>query len=692
MEREYMEFDVVIVGAGPAGLSAACRLKQKAAEAGQEISVCVVEKGSEVGAHILSGAVFEPRALNELFPDWKELGAPLNTPVTGDDIYVLKSAESATKVPNFFVPKTMHNEGNYIISLGNLCRWLAQQAEGLGVEIYPGFAAQEALIDENGVVRGIVTGDLGVDREGNPKEGYYTPGMELRAKYTLFAEGCRGHIGKQLIKKYNLDSEADAQHYGIGIKEIWDIDPSKHKPGLVVHTAGWPLNDENTGGSFLYHLENNQVFVGLIIDLSYSNPHLSPFDEFQRYKHHPVVKQYLEGGKRVAYGARAICKGGLNSLPKMVFPGGALIGCDLGTLNFAKIKGSHTAMKSGMLAADAIAEALAAGREGGDELSSYVDAFKASWLYDELFRSRNFGAAIHKFGAIGGGAFNFIDQNIFGGKIPVTLHDDKPDYACLKKASEAPKIDYPKPDGKLSFDKLSSVFLSNTNHEEDQPIHLKLADASIPIEKNLPLYDEPAQRYCPAGVYEVVANDDGSKRFQINAQNCVHCKTCDIKDPAQNITWWRRKVPAGRTTPTCKANEKGSLGAFFHAAPVSPAAGRWERTRRGSRRRAIRCRRSGAAPPARPAGRTRCDAPAPRGCRAPAGRAWVPGCGGRSRRAADARRPPRPRPRRWWRSAVPAPRPRPAPAGSPRRRAHRRRGYRPFPPESPGNSRRRRGE
>ncbi len=399
------------------------------------------------------------------------------------------------------------------------------------------------------MVRGIVTGDLGVDREGNPKEGYYTPGMELRAKYTLFAEGCRGHIGKQLIKKYNLDSEADAQHYGIGIKEIWDIDPSKHKPGLVVHTAGWPLNDENTGGSFLYHLENNQVFVGLIIDLSYSNPHLSPFDEFQRYKHHPVVKQYLEGGKRVAYGARAICKGGLNSLPKMVFPGGALIGCDLGTLNFAKIKGSHTAMKSGMLAADAIAEALAAGREGGDELSSYVDAFKASWLYDELFRSRNFGAAIHKFGAIGGGAFNFIDQNIFGGKIPVTLHDDKPDYACLKKASEAPKIDYPKPDGKLSFDKLSSVFLSNTNHEEDQPIHLKLADASIPIEKNLPLYDEPAQRYCPAGVYEVVANDDGSKRFQINAQNCVHCKTCDIKDPAQNITWVAPEGTGGPNYP-----------------------------------------------------------------------------------------------------------------------------------------------
>ncbi|TBU72896.1 electron transfer flavoprotein-ubiquinone oxidoreductase [Phytopseudomonas daroniae] len=552
MEREFMEFDVVIVGAGPAGLSAACRLKQKAAEAGQEISVCVVEKGSEVGAHILSGAVFEPRALDELFPDWKELGAPLNTPVKGDDIYVLRDADSSVKVPGFFVPKTMHNEGNYIISLGNLCRWLAQQAENLGVEIYPGFAAQEALIDESGVVRGIVTGDLGVDREGNPKEGYFTPGMELRAKYTLFAEGCRGHIGKQLIKKYQLDDEADAQHYGIGIKEIWDIDPSKHQQGLVVHTAGWPLDvfgTENTGGSFLYHLENNQVVVGLIVDLSYANPHLSPFDEFQRLKHHPVFKQHLEGGKRVAYGARAITKGGLNSLPKMVFPGGALIGCELGTLNFAKIKGSHTAMKSGMLAAEAIAEALAAGREGGDELGSYVEAFKASWLYDELLRSRNFGAAIHKYGAVVGGGINWVDQNLFGGKLPFTLHDNKPDYACLKPAAESRKIDYPKPDGKLSFDKLSSVFLSNTNHEEEQPCHLKLADPSIPIDKNLPLYDEPAQRYCPAGVYEVVANDDGSKRFQINAQNCVHCKTCDIKDPAQNITWVAPEGTGGPNYP-----------------------------------------------------------------------------------------------------------------------------------------------
>ncbi|MBA4691359.1 MAG: electron transfer flavoprotein-ubiquinone oxidoreductase, partial [Pseudomonas sp.] len=492
---------------------------------------------------------FEPRALNELFPDWKELGAPLNTPVKRDDIYLLKTAEAASKLPNALVPKTMHNEGNYIISLGNLCRWLAQQAENLGVEIYPGFAAQEALIDENGIVRGIVTGDLGVDREGNPKEGMYTPGMELRAKYTLFAEGCRGHIGKQLINRFQLNVNVDPQHYAIGIKELWDIDPAKHEQGLVVHTAGWPLNDENTGGSFLYHLENNQVVVGLIVDLSYSNPHLSPFDEFQRYKHHPVIKQYLEGGKRVSYGARAIAKGGLNCLPKMVFNGGALIGCDAGTLNFAKIKGSHTAMKSGMLAAEAAADALLAGREGGDELSAYEEGFKNSWLYDELYKSRNFGAAIHKWGAIKGGAFNFIDQNIFGGKIPFTLHDTKPDYACLKPAAESKKIEYPKPDGKLSFDKLSSVFLSNTNHEEDQPVHLKLTDPSIPIDKNLPLYDEPAQRYCPAGVYEVVSNDDGSKRFQINAQNCVHCKTCDIKDPAQNITWVAPEGTGGPNYP-----------------------------------------------------------------------------------------------------------------------------------------------
>ena len=552
MEREYMEFDVVIVGAGPAGLSAACRLKQKAAEAGNEISVCVVEKGSEVGAHILSGAVFEPRALNELFPDWKELGAPLNTEVKRDDIYVLRDASSSVKVPDLFVPKTMHNEGNYIISLGNLCRWLAQQAENLGVEIYPGFAAQDVLLDENNVVRGIITGDLGVDREGNPKEGLYTPGMELRGKYTLFAEGCRGHLGKQLIERFKLDADADSQHYGIGLKEIWEIDPSKHQPGLVVHTAGWPLDvmsSENTGGSFLYHLENNQVVVGLIVDLSYSNTFLSPFDEFQRLKHHPVLKQYLEGGKRISYGARAICKGGLNSLPKMVFNGGALIGCDLGTLNFSKIKGSHTAMKSGMLAADAVADALLAGSEGGDALNTYVEAFKGSWLFDELFASRNFGPALHKFGPILGGGFNWMDQNLFGGKLPFTLHDNKPDYACLKLAKDCKKIDYPKPDGKLSFDKLSSVFLSSTNHEEEQPCHLKLRDPNIPISVNLPLYDEPAQRYCPAGVYEVITQESGEKRFQINAQNCVHCKTCDIKDPSQNITWVTPEGAGGPTYP-----------------------------------------------------------------------------------------------------------------------------------------------
>ncbi len=547
MEREYMEFDVVIVGAGPAGLSAACRLKQQAAEKGQEISVCVVEKGSEVGAHILSGAVFEPRALDELFPNWKELGAPLNTPVKRDDIYLLKDERQATKVPNFFVPKPMHNEGNYIISLGNLCRWLGQQAEALGVEIYPGFAAQEPLIDEHGVVRGIITGDLGVDREGQPKEGVYTPGMELRGKYTLFAEGCRGHLGKQLGQRFKLGEGADPQHYGIGIKELWEIDPAKHEQGLVIHTSGWPLDKENPGGSFLYHLEDNQVVVGLIVDLAYSNPHLSPYDEFQRYKHHPVVAQYLEGGKRVSYGARALVKGGLNSLPKMVFPGGALIGCDLGTLNPAKIKGSHTAMKSGMLAADAIVAALAAGREG-DELQGYVDGFQGSWLQEELHASRNFGPAMHKFGPLLGPAFAFVEHNLLGGALPFTLHDRRMDHTCLKKADEAPRISYPKPDGKLSFDKLSSVFLSNTNHEEDQPVHLKLRDPSIPIAQNLPLYDEPAQRYCPAGVYEVV-RDGGEPRFQINAQNCVHCKTCDIKDPAQNITWVAPEGSGGPNYP-----------------------------------------------------------------------------------------------------------------------------------------------
>ncbi|MFD1217675.1 electron transfer flavoprotein-ubiquinone oxidoreductase [Microbulbifer celer] len=526
-----MEYDVVIVGAGPAGLAAACRLRQ----INEDISVCVVEKGSEVGAHILSGAVFEPTALNELFPDWKDRGAPLETAVEGDDIYVLGSAEKATRIPNMLVPSTMHNEGNYIISLGNLCRWLAEQAENLGVEIFPGFAAAEVLYNEDGSVKGIATGDMGVGANGEHKDAYMQ-GMELHGKYTLFAEGCRGHLGKQLIAKYTLDAGRDPQHYGIGIKEIWKIDGARHKQGLVVHTAGWPLKESGThGGGFLYHLEDDQVVVGLITDLSYSNPHVSPFDEFQRYKHHPVIKQYLEGGQRVAYGARAITKGGLQSQPKMTFPGGLLIGDDAGTLNFAKIKGNHTAMKSGMLAAESVAEALA-GERANDELTDYSERYKNSWAWKELHMQRNFGPAQHKWGNILGSAYAFIDINLFKGKLPWTLNDGKADHAQLRPAADCAKIDYPKPDGVLSFDKLSSVFISNTNHEEDQPCHLTLKDDDVPLNHNLPIYDEPAQRYCPAGVYEVI-EEAGSKRFQINAQNCVHCKTCDIKDPTQNIVW-----------------------------------------------------------------------------------------------------------------------------------------------------------
>jgi electron-transferring-flavoprotein dehydrogenase len=536
MERESMEFDVLIVGGGPAGLSAACRLMQMAQEAEQELTVCVVEKGSEIGVHIMAGTVFEPTALNELFPEWKEKGAPLNTPVTRDDIFLLKSQVSATKIPNAFVPKNMHNQGNYIISLGNLCRWLAEQTEELGVEVYPGFAASEAIV-EDGQVKGIITGDMGVARDGSEKDGYM-PGMELRAKYTLFTEGCRGHLGKRLIKDFKLDEGKRPQHYGIGIKELWDIDPAKHEPGLVIHTTGWPLNESgSTGGSFLYHLNNGQVYVGLITDLSYSNPRLSPFDEFQRLKLHPKIKKHLEGGKRVAYGARAITKGGFNSLPKMSFPGGLLLGCDAGTLNFSKIKGSHTAMKSGLLGAEAVYEALKEGKSG-EEITSFADRFKDSWFYKELYDERNFGPAMHKFGNFVGGGIAFFEQNILRRSLPFTLHDTIPDYATLKPAPECRKIDYPKPDNTLTFDKLSSVFISNTNHEEDQPIHLKLSDPEIPIKENLPKYNEPAQRYCPAGVYEVVEAEDGSgKKFQINAQNCVHCKTCDIKDPSQNITW-----------------------------------------------------------------------------------------------------------------------------------------------------------
>ncbi|WP_417434983.1 electron transfer flavoprotein-ubiquinone oxidoreductase [Idiomarina abyssalis] len=545
MERESMEFDVVIVGAGPSGLATACRLGQLAQESEQELMICVVEKGADIGAHILSGAVFEPRALNELFPDWKERGAPLNTEVTGDDILLLKDEDSHTRLPDFTVPNTFHNKGNYIASMGNLCRWMAEQAEQLGVEIFPGFAASEILYNEDGSVAGIQTGDMGVAKDGSEKDGYM-PGMELRAKYTLFAEGCRGHLGKELINKFELDKDSTPQHYGLGFKEIWDIPEELHEPGKVVHTAGWPLTDSNaSGGGYLYHAEDGQVYLGLIVDLNYANPYLNPFQEFQRFKTHPAIKNVIENGKRVSYGARAIAKGGYYSLPKMTFPGGLLVGCNAGTLNFAKIKGNHTAMKSGMVAAECVFEQLKNGK-ANDDISSFKNAFENSWVFDELYRSRNFGGAVHKLGTMLGGAYNMVDQNWFGGKLPFKFKEWTPDYKATGKAEDFKAIDYPKPDNKLTFDRLSSVFLSNTNHAEDQPCHLKLENADIPLEVNLPKYAEPAQRYCPAGVYEVV-EEDGKQVFQINAQNCIHCKTCDIKDPSQNITW---VVPEGGGGPT----------------------------------------------------------------------------------------------------------------------------------------------
>ena len=545
MERESMEFDVVIVGPGPSGLATACRLGQLAQENEQELMICVVEKGADIGAHILSGAVFEPRALNELFPDWKERGAPLNTEVTGDDILLLKDEDSHTRLPDFTVPNTFHNKGNYIASMGNLCRWMAEQAEQLGVEIFPGFAASEILYNEDGSVAGIQTGDMGVAKDGSEKDGYM-PGMELRAKYTLFAEGCRGHLGKELINKFELDKDSTPQHYGLGFKEIWDIPEELHEPGKVVHTAGWPLTDSNaSGGGYLYHAEDGQVYLGLIVDLNYANPYLNPFQEFQRFKTHPAIKNVIENGKRVSYGARAIAKGGYYSLPKMTFPGGLLVGCNAGTLNFAKIKGNHTAMKSGMVAAECVFEQLKNGK-ANDDISSFKNAFENSWVFDELYRSRNFGGAVHKLGTVLGGAYNMVDQNWFGGKLPFKFKEWTPDYKATGKAEDFKAIDYPKADNKLTFDRLSSVFLSNTNHAEDQPCHLKLENADIPLEVNLPKYAEPAQRYCPAGVYEVV-EEDGKQVFQINAQNCIHCKTCDIKDPSQNITW---VVPEGGGGPT----------------------------------------------------------------------------------------------------------------------------------------------
>lgn len=551
MQRESMEVDVVIIGAGPAGLSTACRLLQRAQNEAKELSVCVLEKGSEVGAHILSGAVFEPSALEELFPDWQERGAPLNTKVTGDDVYYLHNKASSFRFPGFLVPRPMHNHGNYIISLGNLCRWLAEQATQLGAEVFPGFAAAEILYNEDGSVKGVATGNMGVDANGEQKPSF-EPGFEFHAKYTVLAEGCRGHLGKEIIDKFELDKDSDPQHYGIGLKEVWEIPQDKHKKGLVVHTAGYPMTGPSyaaTSGGFLYHIEGNQISLGLIVDLSYKNPYLNPYEEFQRFKHHPVIKQYIEGGKRISYGARAIVKGGLNSLPKMTFPGGLLIGCNAGTLNAAKIKGSHTAMKSGILAGEILFEAVS-NNPSEKELTEFSLRFENSELKEELYKTRNFSAGFHKFGFWLGSALAFIEQNIFFGKSPFTFHDKSKDHCQLNPAKESLLIDYPKPDGEISFEILSSVFLSNTNHAEDQPCHLKLKDSTIPIDVNLPMYDEPAQRYCPAGVYEVIEEEDGKKRFQINSQNCVHCKTCDIKDPTQNIFW---VVPEGGGGPNYPA-------------------------------------------------------------------------------------------------------------------------------------------
>jgi electron-transferring-flavoprotein dehydrogenase len=534
MERESMAYDVVIVGAGPAGLAAAIRLKQLAAEEEREIGVCVLEKGSEVGAHILSGAVLETRALDELIPDWKDKGAPLKTQVSAEKFLFL-TKKGGVSWPTAFLPPAMKNHGNYVISLGNLCRWLAEQAEAAGVEIYPGFAAAELLYNDDGSIKGVATGDMGIGKDGEKLDSF-EPGIELHAKWTFFAEGCRGSLGKQLMEKFGLRDGVQMQTYGIGLKELWEVEPSKHQQGLIVHTAGWPLDAKTYGGSFVYHLEDNQVAVGFVIGLDYENPHMSPFDEFQRFKLHPKIRPTLEGGRRIAYGARALNEGGMQCLPKLTFPGGVLIGCEAGTLNMPKIKGTHTAMKSGMLAAEAAAAALGS-NDPPAELTSYAEAFRASWVWKELHGARNVRPAF-KWGLQIGTLVTGIDQVLFRGKAPWTLKHAHADNETLKTAAQAKPIDYPKPDGTISFDKPSSVFISNTNHEEDQPVHLKLADESVAVKHNLALYDAPEERYCPAGVYEILRDDDGANpRLQINAQNCVHCKTCDIKDPTQNITW-----------------------------------------------------------------------------------------------------------------------------------------------------------
>lgn len=560
-QRERMDVDVLIIGAGPAGLATACRLKQL----NPETHIMLLEKGSEVGAHILSGAIMQTTAMDELFPDWQSMGAPLTTPVIEDEIYYL-TENKGIKFPSFLEPKLLKNHGNYIVSLANVCRWLAQQAENLGVEIYPGFAASELIINNDNQVTGVITGDLGLDAQGNRKDSFM-PGMEIHARYSVFSEGCRGHLGKQLISHYKLDQDTagkkkEPQHYALGIKELWQIDPKlndQYKEGLVLHTAGWPISDSlkkesASGGGFLYHLENNQISLGFISDLSYQHPFYDPYEEMQRWKTHPSIAKFLKGGKRISYGARAIAKGGLQSLPKMSFAGGLLIGCDAGTLNNAKIKGSHTAMKSGMLAAECIDKALTQGRSQ-DELTDYDSAFKDSWIYQELNQQRNWGPARHKLGDIAGGIFSFIDINIFNGKLPINLKDTQADYLAStsaqaqKRYKDALPINYPKADGILTFNKLDSVFLSNTNHGEDQPCHLKLKDQTIPIQRlqeSPKGKTEPALFYCPAGVYEKVEDADGKLDLQINSQNCLHCKTCDIKDPEQNINW---TIPEGGDGP-----------------------------------------------------------------------------------------------------------------------------------------------